>query len=79
MEAFYIVGGVLAGWAVLVSFLGITRSGFPGSATAERAVALISAVLVIGAVSAAIIGAINESEHQEDEGAEHEAALVLPG
>lgn len=79
MEVFYIVGGVLAGWAVLVSFLGITRSGFPGSATAERAVALISAVLVIGAVGAAIVGAINESEHQEDEGAEHEAALVLPG
>jgi hypothetical protein len=79
VEAFYIVGGVLAGWAVLVSFLGITRSGFPGSATAERAVALISAVLVIGAVGAAIVGAINESEHQEDEGAEHEAALVLPG
>jgi hypothetical protein len=79
VEAFYIVGGVLAGWAVLVSFLGITRSGFPGSATAERAVALISAVLVIGAVGTAIVGAINESEHQEDEGAEHEAALVLPG
>lgn len=79
MEAFYIAGGALAGWAVLVSFLGITRSGFPGSATAERAVALISAVLVVGAVGAAIVGAINESEHQEDEGAEHEAALVLPG
>jgi hypothetical protein len=78
MEAFYIVGGVLAAWAVLVSFLGITRSGFPGSANAERAVALISAVLVIGAVGAAVIGAINESEHAEDEGAKHEAALVLP-
>ncbi|HYI98451.1 MAG TPA: hypothetical protein VEX36_02065 [Thermoleophilaceae bacterium] len=78
MEAFYIVGGVLAAWAVLVSFLGITRSDFPGSATAERAVALISFVLVLGAVGAAIVGAINESGHQEDDGAEHEAALVLP-
>ena len=78
MEAFYIVGGVLAGWAVLVSFLGITRSGFPGSANAERAVALISVVLVLGAVGAAIVGALNESEHEEGEGAEHEAALVLP-
>jgi hypothetical protein len=79
VEAFYIIGGVLAGWAVLVSFLGITRSGFPGSATAERAVALISAVLVLGAVGAAIIGALNESEHEEGGGSEHEAALVLPG
>ena len=78
MEAFYILGGVLAAWAVLVSFLGITRSGFPGSATAERAVALISVVLVLGAVGAAIVGALNESEHEEGEGAEHEAALVLP-
>lgn len=77
MEAFYVIGGMLAVWAVLVSFLGITRSDFPASATAERAVALISAVLVVGAVSAAIVGALNE-EHEEDEGADHEAALVLP-
>ena len=79
MEAFYILGSVLAAWAVLVSFLGITRSGFPGSATAERAVALISALLVLGAISAAIVGALNEEEHEEGEGADHEAALVLPG
>jgi hypothetical protein len=78
VEAFYILGGALAGWAVLVSFLGITRSGFPGSATAERAVAAISALLVLGAVGAAIVGALNEEESEEGESADQEAALVLP-
>ncbi len=77
MEVFYVVGGVLAGWALLVSLLGVVRKDFPTSALGERLVALISIVLVVGAVSAAIIGAMNEEEHEETEGHE-EAALVLP-
>jgi hypothetical protein len=78
MESFYIAGSVLAVWALLVSFLGITRKNFPSSATAERAVGVISAILVIAAVSAAVIASANE-EHgggHEDEGG-HEAALVI--
>jgi hypothetical protein len=77
VEVFYIVGSTLAAWALLVSALGVLRKDFPTSATGERLVGAISAVLVLGAISAAIIGALNEEEHEEDEG-HSEAALVLP-
>jgi len=76
VEAFYVIGGTLAVWAVVVSFLGITRKDFPASAVAERAVAVVSLVLVLGAISAAIVGALNEEEHEETEGSEH-AALTI--
>ncbi len=51
---FYLLGGLLAAWAVLVSVIGLTRPGFPGSDTAARAVYAISAVLMIGAIGSAI-------------------------
>lgn len=51
---FFVVGGVLAAWAVLVAFIGITRPDFPGSAAASRGVMAISAVLVAGAMVAAV-------------------------
>ena len=77
MNAFHILGGVLALWAVLVSFLGITRENFPASKTAERAVAAISAVLVACAIGSAVITAANERKEREHEGGEH-SALVPP-
>jgi phage gp37-like protein len=55
--AFYIAGGALAAWAVIVSFLGITRPAFPGTMGARNAVIAISAVLVLGATSMAVITA----------------------
>jgi len=55
--AFYIAGGLLAGWAVLVSFIGITRPAFPGNMAGRNAVLAISAVLVLGATSTAVITA----------------------
>jgi hypothetical protein len=52
---FYIAGGVLVAWALLVSLgLGMRRRDFPGSAAAERVVMLVSAVLVVAAVSMAV-------------------------
>lgn len=51
---FYIAGGLLAGWAVLVSFLGLSRADFPGTPGRARAVMAISAVLVLGATSMAV-------------------------
>ncbi len=77
MEVFYIVGGTLAAWALLVSALGVMRKDFPSSALGERVVGVVSVILVLGAISAAIIGALNEEEHEEDEG-HSEAALILP-
>jgi len=51
---FYIVGGVLAAWAVTVSFLGLRRSDFPGTPGRARAVMATSVVLVLAAVSTAV-------------------------
>jgi hypothetical protein len=77
VNEFHVLGGLLALWAVLVSFIGITREGFPGSKGVERALAAISAVLVVLAIGSAIYTAANEEEEEESEGGE-EAALVIP-
>jgi len=53
---FYIAGGALATWAVIVSVgLGLRKSDFPGSLVGQRVVLAISAVLVAGAVSMAVL------------------------
>jgi hypothetical protein len=71
------MGALAAIWALLVSFIGITRENFPTTAGQERLVGLISVVLVFGAIGAAIYTGATE-EHGEDEGHGEEAALVLP-
>ena len=80
MNEFHILGGLLAAWALLVSFLGITRENFPTTKGAERAVIAISVVLWMGAVGSAVKTAIehedHEKEHEKERGAEH--GLVLP-
>jgi len=73
VNAFHVIGVMLAVWAVVVSFLGITRENWPGNRRTERAVAAISVILVLGAISSAIVTSIL---HEEDE--QEEAALVLP-
>jgi uncharacterized cupredoxin-like copper-binding protein len=53
---FYIAGGLLVAWALLVSLgLGLRRPDFPGGLSGQRAVMAISVVLVLGAVSTAVI------------------------
>lgn len=74
MNAFHVIGGLLAVWALVVSFLGVTRERFPGTKSAERLVTAISVVLVLAAISAALITSATEAE-EEPEGGE-EAALV---
>ncbi len=51
---FYIAGGVLALWAVVLSAAGLTRPSFPFGATGQRAIMLISFVLAALAVVMAI-------------------------
>jgi hypothetical protein len=56
--AFYLVGGVLAAWAVLVSAVGIARhEHFPPSRGAARGVMAISAVLVAATMASAVLTA----------------------
>jgi hypothetical protein len=72
VEVFYILGGVLAAWAVLVTALGVTNHNFPGSR--ERLVSGISILLVVAAIAAAIISSANE-DHGGGEHGEESAAL----
>lgn len=76
MEGFYIAGGALAAWALLVSALGVMREDFPRTPGATRLVGAISVVLVVTAIGLAIYLSANE-EHEEEGGGEEAAALFL--
>jgi plastocyanin len=53
---FYVAGGILIVWALTVSLgLGMRRPGFPGSASGQRAIIGVTAVLVLAAVSTAVL------------------------
>ena len=67
MNAFHVVGGLLALWALIVSFLGVTREGFPNTDGAERIVMLISIVLVLGAIGTAVYTGATEGGKETEE------------
>jgi hypothetical protein len=71
VTGFYIAGSVLAAWALLVSFLGVTRENFPASDRAARLVAAISILLVAAAIGSGIY--LSATEEHEPEG-EHAAS-----
>ena len=53
---FYIAGGALVVWAVVLSMaLGMRKPDFPGSAMGERVVIAITVVLVVAAASMAVV------------------------
>jgi plastocyanin len=53
---FYIAGGLLVAWALLLSLgIGARRPDFPRNLTEQRAVMAITAVLVLAAVSMAVV------------------------
>ncbi len=55
---FYLLGGLLALFAVLVSVLGLMRgASFPGSSGAARAVMGVAALLVVAVCASAVITA----------------------
>jgi hypothetical protein len=54
--AFYILGGLLAAWAVVIAAIGIARhDDFPSSDGAARGVMGISVVLVAAAMVSAVV------------------------
>lgn len=79
MNAFHVIGGLTAVWAVIVAILGIKSEGFPRGAV-EKIVGLVSVVLVSGSIAAAILTAESGAEHgaaethQQEGGAEEEEA-----
>jgi len=64
---FYVAGGALAAWAVILASLGFARAGFPGSAGRMRAVIALSATLVLATVATAVATSTKP---------EHERAIV---
>jgi hypothetical protein len=72
VNAFHVCGALFAIWALVVSFLGITRESFPSTDGAARLVGLISIVLCVAAIGTAIYTSATE---EEEEGGE-EAGLV---
>ena len=53
---FYVAGGLLATWAVIVSVvLGLRHANFPGSVGGERAVLAITAALVVVTIAMAVV------------------------
>ncbi len=52
---FYVAGGLLAAWAVLIGVLGVRRPTFPGSERGARVVMALSALLVAAAMITAVI------------------------
>jgi hypothetical protein len=54
---YYIAGGALALWAVVLSFVGLRSPEFPGDSRAARGVMALSAVLAAAAMATAVITA----------------------
>jgi hypothetical protein len=55
--AFYILGGLLAAYAVVLAALGMTRATFPESDGAKRGVMAVSFVLMAAAMATAVLTA----------------------
>lgn len=55
MTLYYVIGGALAVWAVVVAFLGIKFDRFPGGKGGERVLVAVSILLVVGTVGSVII------------------------
>jgi hypothetical protein len=51
---FYIAGGVLASWAVVLAWIGLTRPSFPFDVRGQRRVIAISLLLAALAIALAI-------------------------
>jgi plastocyanin len=53
---FYVAGGVLVVWALTISLgVGMRRPGFPATVASQRAIMAVTAVLVLAAVSTAVL------------------------
>lgn len=53
--AFYICGGLLTLWAVVLSGIGMSSASFPATVAAKRGVIALTSVLMVGAMATAVI------------------------
>jgi hypothetical protein len=54
---FFVAGGLLAAWAVLLAFYGLRKPDFPRGDAGARGVMAISAILMVAAMATSIITA----------------------
>jgi plastocyanin len=66
---FYIAGGLLAVWAVLLALYAIRHPSFPSSKGGRRGVIGVSFLLVLGAMSMAVVTAGEDTHEAEAAGA----------
>jgi hypothetical protein len=52
---FYLFGGLLTVWAVVLSGIGMSQATFPATVNAKRGVVALTALLVVGAMATAVI------------------------
>jgi hypothetical protein len=55
--SFYILGGVLALWAVILAGIGLSRPDFPYNERGARGVMALTLVMIVLAIGAAILTA----------------------
>jgi plastocyanin len=72
VNAFHVIGGLFAVWAVILTAIGIRREDFPRAGLQTVAVGTISVLLAASAVGSGIITSALEEE--EEEGHAEEAA-----
>jgi cation transporter-like permease len=66
VDAYYVIGSVLAACALLVSLLGVVSKDFPRGRGGEIAIGAVFAVLMLATISAAVIGATSNEDEGED-------------
>ena len=72
MNAFHVLGGLFAAWAVILAAFGIRHADFPRAGRQTLAVGAVSILLAVSAIGSAIITGALEDEEEEGE-AEGEA------
>jgi plastocyanin len=68
VNAFHVLGGLFAIWAVALAFVGIRREGFPGPGFPTLAVGVVSVLLAGAAIGSGIITSATEEEHEAEAG-----------
>lgn len=71
---FYVAGGLLVLWALTVALgIGLRRSDFPASLGQQRGVIAVTVVLVLGALSTAVVTSGGATSEAKGTGSEHAA------
>ena len=68
VNAFHVIGGLFAVWAVTLTAIGIRREDFPRPGLQTAAVGALSILLAAGAIGSGIVTSAQEAEEHEEEG-----------